>query len=99
MEILESMVSRDRKDEEIIGEKERRQQQLIDQEKEIVRLQELTKEHNEQLERITLMSSELKELLSWKENEQQTTKTKVSEYEQQLQESNIKQIQSVFRIL
>jgi len=94
METIESMVFRDSRAEEIIGETERRQQ-LIDQDKEIVRLKELlemeTKEQNEQLERIQLMSEELKELLSWKENEQQTTNTKLSEYEHQLQESQIKQ--------
>lgn len=94
METLDSMVSRDRTAEEIIGDTER-QQQLIEQEKEIVRLQELfkieTKEQNEQLQQINLMSAELKELLSWKENEQQTTNAKLSEYEHQLQESQIKQ--------
>lgn len=97
METLDSMVSHDRsKAEDItIEEIEQQKQQLIDQEKEIVRLKELlemeTKEQNEQLERIQLMSEELNELLLWKENEQQTTNTKLSEYEHQLQESQMKQ--------
>ncbi|KAL3799399.1 hypothetical protein ACHAW5_000572 [Stephanodiscus triporus] len=76
-----------------IGAKE--QQKINDQETEIARLQEQlqteTEKHAEQLERINLMSSELKELQSWKEIEKQSYEGKLSEYEHQLQESHRKQ--------
>ena len=85
------MASRDRNDD--IGEKER--QKISGQEKEIARLQVQlqmeTEQHEEQVERINLMSSELKELLSWKETEKQTYEGKLSEYKQQLQDSHRKQ--------
>jgi hypothetical protein len=92
---METFRDRSKAEDITIEEIEQQKQQLIDQEKEIVRLKELlemeTKEQNEQLERIQLMSEELNELLSWKENEQQTTNTKLSEYEHQLLESQTKQ--------
>ena len=85
------MASRSRSDD--IGEKER--QKISDQEKEIARLQVHlqmeTDQHEEQIERINLMSSELKEILAWKETEKQTYEGKLSEYEQQLQDSHRKQ--------
>ena len=85
------MTSRSRSDD--IGEKKR--QKISDQDKEIarlqVRLQMETDQHEEQIERIKLMSSELKELLAWKETEKQTYEGKLSEYEQQLQDSHRKQ--------
>ena len=85
------MASRSRSDD--IGEKER--QKISDQEKEIARLQVHlqmeTDQHEEQIERINLMSSELKEILAWKETEKQTYEGKLSEYEQQLQDSQRKQ--------
>jgi hypothetical protein len=91
VETLEFMASRGRDVD--FGEKERRK--IVDQEKEIARLQEQlqmeTKQREEQLERIHLMSAELKELLSWRENEKQTYEGKISEYEQQLHDSQTKQ--------
>ncbi|KAL3809051.1 hypothetical protein ACHAXA_001713 [Cyclostephanos tholiformis] len=91
VETLEFMASRSRNAD--LGEKER--QKIKDQEKEIARLQEQlqmeTEQHEEQLERIHLMSSELKELLSWKQTEKQTYEGKISEYEQQLHDSQTKQ--------
>lgn len=90
-ETLELMASRSISDD--IGEKER--QKISDQEKEIARLQVHlqmeTDQHEEQIERINLMSSELKEILAWKETEKQTYEGKLSEYEQQLQDSHRKQ--------
>jgi hypothetical protein len=90
-ETLEFIASRGRNAD--VGEKER--QKINDQEKEIARLQEQlqmeTEQHEEQLERIHLMSSELKELLSWRETEKHTYEGKISEYEQQLHDSQTKQ--------
>ena len=66
-----------------------------DEKEEIDRLQQQlqleTENHEQQVERFNLLSSELNELKVWKETQEASNKGKILEYEQMLQESSKKQ--------
>ncbi|KAL7542881.1 hypothetical protein ACHAXR_012193 [Thalassiosira sp. AJA248-18] len=90
-ETLELMAVRSRSAN--VGEEE--QQKVKQQEEEIERLQgqlqSETGKYEQQLERLDLLSAELKELQVWKEGQEQSNEGQVLQYEQQLQESYQKQ--------
>ena len=77
------------------GVGEEGQQQIQQQEEEIEqlqgRLQDETERYEQQVERLNLLSAELKELQVWKESQEHANDDKVLKYEQRLQESEQKQ--------
>mmetsp|Transcript_20839 Transcript_20839/g.50131 ORF Transcript_20839/g.50131 Transcript_20839/m.50131 type:complete len:569 (-) Transcript_20839:44-1750(-) len=73
---------------------EEEQQKILDQKDEINQLQDdlrvETEKYTHQVEKFDLLSAELKELQVWKENEEKSSRGKLLEYEQRLQNSNQK---------